>query len=67
METDSCWGFLGDIRDLQNELKEYMPEGFQDIVENLKYEYGNFDIDEYLEEVMQTEETEETEESDIEQ
>ena len=67
LETDSCWGFLGDIRDLQNELKEYMPKGFEDIVENMKYEYGDFDIDEYLEEVMQTEETDETEEIDIEQ
>ena len=61
LETDSCWGFLGDIRELQDEVKEYMPEGFEDIVENLKYEYGDFDIDEYLEEVMQTEETDEQE------
>ena len=58
-EIDSCWGFLGDIRDMQNEVKEYLPEGYEDLAEKLEYDYGEFDIDDYLEE-----ETEETEELD---
>ena len=48
VEIDSCWGFLGDIRSLQNDLKEYMPEGLENIVENLQYESDNFDVEEYI-------------------
>ena len=58
VEIDSCWGFLGDIRGLQNNLKEYMPEGFENIVENLQYESDNFDIEEYIHELKDTEELE---------
>ncbi|MBC8560779.1 hypothetical protein [Fumia xinanensis] len=58
VEIDSCWGFLGDIRSLQNNLKEYMPEGFENIVENLQYESDNFDIEEYIHELKDTDELE---------
>ena len=61
-EIDSCWGFLGDIRDMQNEVKEYLPDGYEDLAEKLEYDFGEFDIDDYLEE-----ENEETEELDDEQ
>ena len=51
METDSCWGFLGAIRDIQNSIKDYMPQGFESIVENLQYTDDNdLDIHDYLEE-----------------
>ena len=58
MEIDSCWGFLGDLRSLQNDLKEYMPEGFEDMAENLQYESDSFDIEEYLEEAENAEDYE---------
>lgn len=51
VETDSCWGFLGAIRDIQNSIKDYMPQGFESIVENLQYTDDNdLDIHDYLEE-----------------
>lgn len=51
VETDSCWGFLGAIRDVQNSLKDYMPQGFESLVEKLQYTDDNdLDIHEYLEE-----------------
>ena len=56
-EIDSCWGFLGDMRDMQDDLKGYLPEGYEDLAEKLEYDYGEFDINEYLEEAG--EETEE--------
>lgn len=49
-ETDSCWGFLGDIRDVQNEIKGYLPDGVADLVEALQYQDTEFDIYDYLEE-----------------
>ena len=58
-EVDSCWGFLGDIRDMQDDLKGYLPDSYEDLAEKLEYDYGEFDIDDYIEE-----ETEETEELD---
>lgn len=58
-EVDSCWGFLGDIRDVQNDVKEYLPEGYEDLAEKLENDYGEFDIDDYL-----AEEDEETEDLD---
>ena len=51
VETDSCWGLLGAIRDIQNSIKDYMPQGFESIVENLQYTDDNdLDIHDYLEE-----------------
>jgi flagellar basal body-associated protein FliL len=37
VETDSCWGFYGEIRDVQDAVKEYLPDECQDIVEVLQY------------------------------
>lgn len=38
-------------------MKGYLPEGYEDLAEKLEYDYGEFDINEYLEEAG--EETEE--------
>ena len=40
-----------EIRDIQNSIKDYMPQGFESIVENLQYTDDNdLDIHDYLEE-----------------
>ena len=49
-EIASCWGFSGEIRDVQNEIKEYLPEGCKEIVESLAYRYDDADISSVLEE-----------------
>lgn len=49
-EIASCWGFAGEIRDVQNEIKEYMPEGCKEIVESLEYRYDDAEIGDILEE-----------------
>ena len=49
-EIASCWGFAGEIRDVQNEIKEYLPEGCKEIVESLAYRYDDADISSVLEE-----------------
>ena len=44
-------GLLGAIRDIQNSIKDYMPQGFESLVENLQYTDDNdLDIHDYLEE-----------------
>ena len=51
VETDSCWGFLGEIRDLQKDLKDYMPEGFEALADNLQYTDDNdLNIYDYIKE-----------------
>ena len=49
-EIASCWGFSVEIRDVQNEIKEYLPEGCKEIVESLAYRYDDADISSVLEE-----------------
>ena len=49
-EIASCWGFAGEIRDVQNEIKEYLPEGCKEIVESLEYRYDDVEIGDILEE-----------------
>lgn len=50
VEVDSCWGFLGEIRDVQDAVKEHLPEDCNPaIVESLQFQYEELDIDEYLE------------------
>ena len=62
MEIDSCWGFLGEIRDVQDDIKGYLPEDCNPaIVELLQFRDEELDIDEYLERLQ-----EETEELDCE-
>lgn len=48
-EIDSCWGFLGDFREVIQWMKQYMPEGHEDMLDNLEeLEYGE-SIEDYLE------------------
>ena len=54
VEVDSCWGFLGEIRDVQDAVKECLPEDYDPaIVELLQFRYEELDIDEYLEELRE--------------
>ena len=54
VEVDSCWGFLGEIRDVQDDVKDYLPEDCDPaIVELLQFRYEELDIDEYLEEELE--------------
>lgn len=55
-KIDSCWGFIGDIRDVQDQIKEYLPEECREIVEGLHYEYDSLDINNYLQNEMEDEE-----------
>ena len=51
---DSCWGFLGEIRDVQDDVKSCLPEDCDPaIVELLQFHYEELDIDEYLEELRE--------------
>ncbi|KNY30180.1 hypothetical protein Bccel_5457 [Pseudobacteroides cellulosolvens ATCC 35603 = DSM 2933] len=52
----SCWGFMGEIRDVQNEIKEYLPDDCKDIVESLEYRYDDADIEDILEEIKELDE-----------
>ena len=54
VEVDSCWGFLGEIRDVQDDVKSYLPEDCDPaIVELLQFRYEELDIEEYLEELRE--------------
>ena len=54
VEVDSCWGFLGEIRDVQDDVKSYLPEDCDPaIVELLQFRYEELDIGEYLEELRE--------------
>ena len=54
VEVDSCWGFLGEIRDVQNDIKDYLPKDCNPaIVESLQFQYEEPDIDEYLERLQE--------------
>lgn len=54
-EIDSCWGFLGDLRDVQDAVKEYLPQDCdRGIVERLEFRYEDLDIDDYLEELRES-------------
>lgn len=50
-EIDSCYGFLGDFRDVQNSVKDYLPKGYESLVEKLEDRFGELNINDYLEEM----------------
>lgn len=55
-EIDSCWGFLGETRDVQDAVKEQLPpECDKKIVELLQYRNDHPEIGEYLEELQERE------------
>ncbi|WP_160317761.1 hypothetical protein [Pseudobacteroides cellulosolvens] len=47
---------MGEIRDVQNEIKEYLPDDCKDIVESLEYRYDDADIEDILEEIKELDE-----------
>ena len=53
-EIDSCWGFLGDIHDVKNYVKEHLPSECENIVDSLEFEYS-IDEDEYIEQALEYE------------
>lgn len=55
-EIASCWGFIGEIRDVQNAIKEHMPTECKNIVESLEYRYDDTDIEDILEEIKEQDE-----------
>jgi hypothetical protein len=58
VETDSCWGFFGDIRDVQDAVKEYLPDECKDIIGALQYRDDDIDVDDYLEELQESKDDE---------
>ena len=54
-EIDSCWGFLGDLQDVQESIKGYMPDECKDIVEILQERWDNASVDDILEEIQEKE------------
>lgn len=45
-EIDSCWGFLGELDDIRDDLRSYLPDGIQALVDKLSWVYES--EDEYL-------------------
>jgi hypothetical protein len=48
-EIDSCWGFLGDFREVIQWMKQYMPEGHEDMLDSLEELECGESIEDYLE------------------
>lgn len=57
-EMDSCWGFLGDLQDVQNYIRDYLPTECKDIVESLEDQYDDIDIEGYLNDLQEAESSE---------
>ena len=57
-EIDSCWGFIGDINDVSEYIKEHLPSECKDIVDSLVFKY-DIDEDDYLEKALGYDEEEE--------
>lgn len=54
-EIDSCWGFLGDFRNVQDSIKGHMPDECKDIVEILQERWDNASVEDILEEIQENE------------
>ena len=52
-EIDSCWGFLGDFRDVQVSIKWHMPDECKDIVEILQERWDKASVEDILEEIQE--------------
>lgn len=52
-EVDSCWGFIGDPSDLQEAIKDYLPEDCKGIMNNLAFRYDSPDIVDILQEQVE--------------
>jgi len=53
-QVDSCWGFYGEINDVSQYIKEYLPAECKNIVDSLEFQY-EIDEDEYLEQFLENE------------
>ena len=58
-KVDSCWGFLGDFRDVQASIKEHLPDECKDIVEILQERWDNASVEDILEEIQENEDKDE--------
>ena len=38
-EIDSCWGFLGEMKDVKKDIKEHLPTECENIIDLLEYHY----------------------------
>ena len=53
-ETDSCWGFLGEINDVAKYIREFLPSECENIIDALKFQY-DIEEDEYLDQTLEDE------------
>lgn len=58
-EVDSCWGFMGDFRDVQSSIREHLPDECKDVVEILQERWDNASVEDILEEVLENEDEDE--------
>jgi len=58
-EIDSCWGLLGDFRDVQNSIKGHLPDECKDIVEILQERWDKASVEDILEEIHENEDNDE--------
>ena len=42
-ETDSCWGFLGDVDELNEEIASHLPDECKDLVDKLEFTWETKD------------------------
>lgn len=47
-EIDSCWGFLGSLDDVKEQIASYLPEDCKDITAIMEDMNDSIDIDEYI-------------------
>ena len=59
-EIDSCWGFLGDISDVKDNIKSHLPSDCNNIIDFLEY-HSEVDEDEYLDQSLEAEDEDEME------
>ena len=58
-EVDSCWGFMGNFRDVQASIKEHLPDECKDIVEILQERWDNASVEDILDEIQEHEDKDE--------
>lgn len=58
-ETDSNWGYLGELRDMKKEIVESLPEAYRDIIDNMQEVTDTYtkskDYEDYMEELQEME------------
>lgn len=64
-EVESCWGFLGDFRDVQASIREHLPDECKEAVEILQERWDDASVEDILEEIMEEDEVYELESQSI--